>query len=373
MWEARISLPDGKRKSHYAKTRKEADDWLTEAKQHRNKGLPIVLDERTPLADYLCDWLQTMQTQLRPRTYTRYEETVRLHLLPTLGKTPLARLQPAQVQALYREKLAAGQSAGSVARLHAVLHKALADALRLGLVQRNVASLAQAPSARRGGSKRAQALTPEQARTFVEAVAGHPLEAFFLLGLTTGMRRGEMLGLRWRDVDLDQGWAEVRQTVQHVNGGGYVFQAPKTERSRRKVPLGALVAAALHHHRVRQNEERLAVGRAWVDEDLIFTDAIGCPLNGNSILRRQFQPLLKAAGLPAIRLHDLRHTAATLAAEAGAPIGNVSDMLGHSSAAMTLDTYRHAFESSAGVAVAAIESTLLGTAGRHPGATRTAE
>ncbi len=365
LWEARITLADGKKKSHYGKTYAEVRKWLTEAVRNRDLGLSVVLDERQTLAHFLADWLKTMHTRLRPRSYIRYEEAVRLHLLPALGKTPLARLQPQQLQVLYRDKLAEGQAPASVARLHAVLHKALADALRLGLVARNVGSLVQAPSARSTGGRhrRSQSLTPEQARALLAATPDHPLEAFFVLALTTGMRRGEVLGLRWSDVDLEKGWAEVRQTVEHLGGGAYTFTAPKTERSRRKVPLGALAVAALRRQRVRQNAQRLAVGAVWVDEGLIFTDAIGRPLRGNHILQRQFQPLLQRAGLPAIRLHDLRHTAATLAAHEGAPVRVVSELLGHSSAAMTLDMYQHAFDTSAGAAVAAVERTLLGPLG----------
>lgn len=364
LWEARITLPDGKKKSHYGSTYAAVRKWLTEAVRNRDQGLSVVLDERQTLAQYLADWLKTMRTRLRPRSYTRYEEAVRLHVLPMLGRVPLARLQPQQVQALYRDKLAEGQSAGSVARLHAVLHKALADALRLGLVARNVASLVQAPSARASAAQqKSTSLTPEQASQLLAAIAKHPLEAFFTLALTTGMRRGELLGLRWVDIDLEKGRADVHQTVEHMRGGEYVFAAPKTQRSRRNAALGSFGVAALRRHRARQNEQRLAVGAAWVDEDLIFTDAIGRPLRGNHILQRQFHPLLRAAGLPMIRLHDLRHTTATLAAEEGAPVGNVSDLLGHSSAAMTLDMYRHKFDTSADIAVAAVERAILRTRG----------
>jgi integrase len=305
-----------------------------------------------------------MNTTLRPRSYVRYEEAVRLHVLPTLARVALAKLTPQQVQHLYTTKLHEGQAPSSVARLHAVLHKALADAERMGLVQRNVASLVNAP---RPGHKEQHALTPEQVRTLFAAAEGHPLEAFFVVAATAGLRRGELLALHWSDVDLEERMLHVRYTLEHTKGGKYIFAPPKTKRSERKVRLGELAVAALRRHRARQVEQHLAVGPAWDDHDLVFTDAVGQPLRGNHILQRQFTPLLNLAGLPSIRLHDLRHTAATLMGKQGIPVAAVSEMLGHSSTSMTLDIYSHAFPDMQREAASALDR-LLGSSAPATGA-----
>jgi integrase len=249
----------------------------------------------------------------------------------------LSRLTPQQVQQLYAQKLSAGLSPTTVAHLHAVLHRALGAALRLGLVQRNVTELVDAPHV---SPPEMQVLTPEQARIFLQAASTDRLEALYVLAITSGMRLGELLAVKWRDVDLDRGSLQVRATLQHTDEG-YNFFQPKTKRSRRHVTLTRGAVEALRRHRARQAEERLLAGAGWKDLGLIFTNTAGGPLHKSNLHFRSFKPLLQAAGLPPIRFHDLRHTAATLLFLQGVHPKVVSEMLGHASVSITLDLYSH--------------------------------
>jgi integrase len=235
---------------------------------------------------------------------------------------------------MYATRLEAGSSTTTVRHVHAVVHRALDSAMRLGLVQRNVSELVDPPRMRH---HEIRVLTPAQVRTLLEAARGQRLETLFILALATGMRQGELLALRWEDVDLDNATANVRATLQQVSGQGFAFASPKTKRSRRKVVLPAAAVEALRQHRVRQAEERLQLGPAWEDLGLVFANQVGRPLDGGHVLRRELHPLLTKAGLPLMRFHDLRHTAATLLLGQGVNPKVVSELLGHSQVAITLE------------------------------------
>lgn len=313
---------------------------LTPALRNWDMGLRSAGDERQTLGTYLASWLEMVRASVKPRTYDRYSQAIRTHILPALGSLRLTKVSASALQSFYATKLNEGLAPGTVAHLHAVIHRALEAAMRLDLIARNPATLITVP---RQPRKEQQVLTPEQVRTLLAAVEGHPLQAFFTLLTMTGMRRGGALALHWADVQLDEGNADVKYTLEHTNGGSYTFAPPKTERSRRRVPLNTTALAALKHLRLQQLEQRLAAGTLWQDGDFVFTDGNGRALRGNHILQRQFAPLLKRAGLPNIRLHDLRHTAASLLAHQGVHVTTVSRLLGHSSTSMTLDIYSHAF------------------------------
>jgi integrase len=356
-WAAAISLPSGRRKYLYAKTRQEVARKLTQALRAVQDGIPLP-PERQSLGSYLREWLESVGPSLRPRTWERYEQYVRLHIVPHLGRIALARLTPAHLQRLYAQKLEAGLSPTTVAHLHAVLHRALAQAERWGLVARNVAALVTPP---RPARREMKALSPEEARRFLEAAQGERLHAFYVLALTTGMRLGELLALRWRDVDLERGVLQVRATLQRTRDG-YTFAEPKTERSRRQVVLSPLAAEALRAHRLRLLEERLRLGEAWEDHDLVFPNEVGRPLDPANVTHRSFQRILRRAGLPHIRFHDLRHTTATLLLGQGVHPKVVADMLGHSTISITLDLYSHSTPALHRQAALALEA-LLATEG----------
>lgn len=364
-WEARITLDGGRRKSFYARTRQEAASMLNHALRDQEAGIPIVGEKQT-LGQYLSDWLRTIPPTLRPRSLQRYEEAVRLHIEPHLGATVLSRLTAQQLQMFYTLKLEEGLAPATVGRLHAVLRRSLGEAERLGIVQRNVATLVKAP---RPSHHEMQVLSPEQARRLLDAVRNDRLEALYVLALTTGMRRGELLGMHWADVNLDDHYLLVRYTLQHLKGGSYVFAPPKTARSRRKIALTAMAVEALRRHRREQLEHRLQAGNEWHEEDLVFTRTDGYAIRANHVLQRMFAPILVRAGLPAIRFHDLRHTAATLLLLQSVHPKVVSEMLGHSTVSMTLDIYSHVLPDMQKDATRALDALLepLDTSNIHGG------
>jgi integrase len=305
--------------------------------------------------------LESAKPSLRTRTYVTYEGLVRLHAEPSIGRLILTRLTPQHLQSLYAERLEKGLSAQSVRHLHAVLHRGLEQAVRWNLVQRNVADLVTPPRVQRHEMR---TLTSDHAKRLLEAARGDRLEALYVLALTTGMRLGELLALRWRDVDIEGSALSVRGTLLR-NRTGLTISEPKTAGSRRHVSIGGLAVDALERHKVSQTAERLLKGSAWQDNDLVFANELGRPLEDTNVRRRSFEPLLAKAELPRIRFHDLRHTAATLLLGEGVHPKIVSERLGHSRVGITLDLYSHVTPTMQQQAAKTIE-TLLTT----PNATR---
>ena len=305
------------------------------------------------MGSFLSSWLESVEHSLRPRTYQRYEQYVRIQAIPNIGRIQLARLTPQHLQTMYAKCLESGLSSTSVAHLHAVLHRALKQATQWGLVARNVATLVTPPRIRR---QEMQALSPEQVRLLLETARGNRLEALYVLAVTTGMRHGELLALRWSDVDLDKGLLRIRATLQR-SGENFILSEPKTGRSRRQVELTEVAVAALNRHRSAQAEERLQAV-AWEDNDIVFANQVGRPLDQGHLLRRSFYPLLAEAGLSRCRFHDLRHTAATLMLAEGIHPKIVSEMLGHSNIAITLDLYSHVTPTMQKQATAAMDAIL---------------
>lgn len=320
-------------------------------------GTPVMRNNIT-VARYLADWLDGCKPPaLEYSTWRVYEIYIRIHITPMLGTTKLTQLARQQLQKFYTEKLASGKSSTYVRHMHACLHRALADALRFGLVQRNVADLVKAPPM---GKRPMHVYTPEQARTFLEATRGDRLEALYVVALSTGMREGEMLALKWRDVDLEGGVIQVQTTLKLSERGTRTIGKPKTSGSRRKVMLTPTAITALKAHRIRQLEERLQAGSAWHENDLVFTNTIGKSLDPTNVYKYHYKPLLRRAGLPLIRLHDMRHTAATLLLLSGIHPKVVSEMLGHSSINITLNLYSHVLPDMQASATSAMERLLGG-------------
>lgn len=334
-WCATLTLP-GSRKALYGATRAEVVTKLREARRlyERNRALP---DDRITVAKYLDNWLLGVQPTLRERTWIRYRQFIRRHATPALGHMKLAKLEPEHLQRLYNSMLQQGLSPTTVRQLHAIIHSALRQAERWGLIARNVAALVDPPRRNRPEMK---VLNTDEARRFLQAARDTNREALFVLAVTTGMRQGELLGLRWRNVDLDTGRLSVVASLQRANGKAALLE-PKTPRSRRQVGLATIAVSALQKHRQRQSRDRLAAGELWVDRDLVFPNQLGGPLDAHNMVQRDFYSLLRRAGLPRIRFHDLRHTAATLMLGQGIHPKVVAEMLGHSTVAVTLDVYSH--------------------------------
>jgi integrase len=319
-----------------APTRKECEAKLRAAIAAAERGRTVV-DERLTVRDYLTHWLASVEPTVRPATYRRYADLIRLHVTPQIGATRLAKLAPLDLQRLYADRLAAGLSPTTVHHLHQVIHRALKQALRWGMVERNVADLVDAP---RRTLPDVTTWDATQAAAFLRAADADELAALWRLALLCGLRRGELLGLMWDDLDLDRGTLSVRRTLSRGKGGTWELGQPKTGSSRRSIALPASCIAALRRHKVRQNAERLRLGAAWQDRGFVFTNASGGPLHVNSLMDR-FARLVACAGVPRIRFHDLRHTCATLLLAEGVHPKIVQERLGHSDISMTLNRYSH--------------------------------
>lgn len=358
-WEASVSRGDGTRKSHYTRTRQEAQRWLAQAVRARDQGI-VLPDERLTVAAYLEQWLMTVAHELKAGTLQRHAEIARLHIAPRIGSKKLAQLTPLQVQALYTDLLSSGLAAGTVERVHAVLHKALEDGVRLDLLPRNVCDRVRVPRPR---PREKRVFTREQAHTFLLAVEGDRLEALYVLAVSSGMRLGELLGLTWRDVDLSCGRLQVRQNLQRDRTTNVLYvETPKTERSRREIVLTPQAVEALRQHRNRQRQERLRAGPLWQparDGDLVFTSEVGLPLHPNFVYNR-FLRICRHANLPRIAFHDLRHTCATLLREAGVNAEVVQAVLGHSDIRTTLGIYSHVLPAMLDDAAATMAKVLAG-------------
>ncbi len=318
------------------RTRKEAEvalaAWITEVE----RGTALEPSKVT-VGGLLEQWLTGVaKHNVKATTLEDYEATIRVHILPTLGSVLLQRLTAAQVQAFYATKLDAGASPRTVQLCHLRLSQALKQAVAWGLVAHNVCANVKPP---RVVYKRSETWTPEEAQAFLSVAAADGLHPLWLLALSTGMRRGELLGLRWRDLDLDRRSLSVRQCVV-IHKGAALIEEPKTSSARRVVKLPAEAVEALREHRRRQVERRLCVGSLWEDHDLVFCTRLGRPLNPNNVAR-SYTRLVAIAGVPRIRLHDLRHTHATWLLKAGQPVKVVSERLGHAKVSITLDTYAH--------------------------------
>ena len=355
LWEARVTLADGKRRSLYGKTRAEVQRKLTGALKDVQAGLPLP-SGRVTLKAFLDDWLEnTVKPSTRPRTHRSYADTVRLHIVPTLGKYPLDQVTPARIQALLNAKAAEGLSARSVTYIRDVLSRALNRAVTWNMLARNPAPLVPAP---RGTHREMTVLTPAQARTFLDSVKGDRLEALYTTALALGLRRGEALGLQWGDIDFDAGSLVIRHQLQRI-GGRLMLTEPKSRESKRTLLLPAVVADALRKHHIRQLEERLAAGELWQATDYVFTTVVGTPIDERNIFRA-FQAARTKAGLPPMRFHDLRHSAASLLLAQKVPARMVQELLGHSNITLTLGTYSHILPELAEETAARMNQILSG-------------
>ena len=353
-WVAQISMSDGTRRTRYGKTRREASAKLIELQKLNSDGLPIS-GQRLTLAQYSKDWLALKVSTVRASTIRRYEQLLRVHAEPTLGKVPVTKIGPLDLDRLYATLLSTGLSAQTVVHTHRVLHAALGDAAKKGYVTRNVAALASPPKV---PHKEMRILSKEEIGALISVSSGSPYEALWRLAVGTGMRLGEMLALRWQDVDFENTELRVRHGLVRAPEG-LVLSEPKTTRSRRRIFLTESLISTLRAHRASQSEQRMKVGPIWNDCDFVFTTEIGTPVNPNSIARREFKPLLVEAGIERhVRIHDLRHTAISLALAAGVAPTDVAEMAGHSSVAVTLGRYAHALPEAPRRAVEAIEATM---------------
>lgn len=333
----------------YADTCEEAQEKLRKLLYERDRGLLADPGKQT-LGEFLASWLRDVaKPSVRQRTYRNYAGVVNTHISPVLGGIRLVKLSPQHLQRFYREKQEQGLTR-TVRLCHAVLHRALGQATKWGLIPRNPADLVDPPKVPK---KEFKPLSPEEAQRFLAAAEGDRFHALYVLAVTCGLRQGELLGLKWEDLDLERGVLQVRHQLQWVRAEGeerkgkkraepkWVLTEPKSAKSRRVVSLPAVAVAVLKKHKAAQAEERLRMGEVWQDLGFVFCTSIGTPESPSNLRKRSFVPLLEKAGLPKVRFHDLRHTCATVLLAQGVHPKLVQEQLGHSQISLTLDTYSH--------------------------------
>ena len=352
--------------------KREAEEELVRILHDRAGGLEQPR-HRLTVAQYFERWLADyVATTLAPKTLQEYRRIAATHIVPSLGAVALTALRPAQIQAWYTELLESGRlparsakakaaaprvpglSRRTVLRYHQVLHAALRQAVRWQLLVRNPADAVEPPRA-----ARRELVIPDagDVRKILTAADATEYGTLVRLAVLTGMRRGELLGLRWSDVDLEAAEIHVQQTAQRLTGQGIVYRQPKTRLSRRAIALSPAAVAELRSHRKRQVEARLLAGPAYQDVGLVFATGIGTPIEPGNLLRA-WAKIVKTAGVGKVRIHDLRHAHASLMLRQGVHPKIVSERLGHASIAITLDTYSHVVPGLQAAAAAQLDALL---------------
>jgi len=336
-------------------TKKEAEKRLSDLLHQLDTGT-FMKPGKTTLAEYLERWLKDYaKPNLTPRSFERYESIIRVHLIPTLGGVPLTQLRPEHLQRNYTAKLNEGLSARSVRYYHVVLHVALKTAVQWGLLSRNPADAVTTPRVRR---TEMQTWDEDEMARFLEAAGDTPYHALFYTALFTGMRRSELLALRWQDVDLMLGQVYVNRSLHHLKDGSYVFTEPKSTKSRRTIALPPSATLLLKEHQEKQGLERTMLGKPLTDGDLVFSHPEGKSFRPNTV-SRAWAMLAARCGLKVIRFHDARHTHASLMLKQGVHPKIVQERLGHATIAITLDTYSHVAPGLQEAAAARFDNLVL--------------
>lgn len=334
---AQVSLGDGRKKvvGYYA-TRQEAMVAKNKALQEIEQ-LKRMKTSRQTLGEYLEYWFEHVhRLSVRLSTYVQHRSILDSHILPALGHIPIQKLTARDVQQ-FVSRLQDHLVAGRVKSIYTLLHKALRHAVNEDILASNVCDRVILP---REETSERPVLNPSQAQKLVQAAKGSQFETLLIVALTTGLRHGELRALKWQDIDFDREELSVRHSASHICGYGTVESEPKSRRSRRVIALPAFALDALKNHRVNQLEQRLKAGSRWKERNLVFPSSTGNYFVKNT-LYRNFYALLDQAALPHIRLHDLRHSAATILLAMGVNIKVVQEILGHSNVSLTLKVYGH--------------------------------
>ena len=336
-WRAQVSI-DGRRLSFTADTKKEGLAWIHETKNQIESGLTFQA-AGTSLEEFLGEWLTTVSSSSSKGTYFTYTWTVQKRILPYIGKVNLMDLRPDRIQRFYNYLQKEGLSSHAVAVTHKTLRVAMSHAVKLRLIGRNPCSGTTPPKPEQ---TEMSFYDDRQVRSLLKTARDieDKLYPLYYLAIHTGMRQAELIGLKWEDIDWSLSTLQVRRQVRHFKGASYAFLEPKSKSGTRTIMLGKQALEVLAHHKKKQEALVNAAGENWTDLDLVFPSGAGTPLTASNV-RRAFRKLLAASGLPNIRFHDLRHTAASLMLNHGIPVLIVSKRLGHSKPSITLDVYGH--------------------------------
>ncbi|MFE4201981.1 tyrosine-type recombinase/integrase [Aneurinibacillus aneurinilyticus] len=360
-WLVRVFIgrdENGKRKYHNKTIhggKKVAQKYLNDMLREKDAG---TLEEPTKMTinEYLDRWLETSaKGRVRPQTYEGYKRELRLYIRPQLGEYKLSKLNALTIQSVYKQyQEERGLAPATIRRAHVIFSSAMNQAVKWGMISKNPCEHVDLPRKER---KEMNVFTPEEARIFLEAAVYDRWHALYVLLLTTGMRPGEALGLKWGDIK--DGKIRIQRTLIR-RGAGWRLDEPKTSRSRRTIPLPGTAVDVLKEHKLRQTEQRFKAGENYHNHDFVFAVENGEPINLSNLTNHSFKPLLKGAGLKNIRLYDLRHTCATLLLAAGENPKVVSERLGHESITLTLDTYSHVLPDMQKKAAEKLENMLFG-------------
>lgn len=334
-WRAQITL-QGHRVSHTGKSRREAQEWLKQITLRVDDGLTYAYS-RVTVEDYLSEWLIGKQSTVKPGSWVQYEQVSRAYITPWIGRIKLTELRTDQIQSMYNRLLMQNVGVFAVRKCHTVLHSALQQALRAGILSRNPATFAQPP---RLPIKEMGIFDESQVSQLLVAASGYRLGILIHLAVVTGARQMELLGLRWTDVDWIKKTLRIERQLEKTFRTGQLFSSTKTRYGRRTLELGRNTIGLLRKHLDDQQQERISAGDLWHENGLIFTTSLGTPIDPSN-LRRDFRRMLKDAGLPSFRFHSLRHTSASLLLNNNIPPIVVSRRLGHSKASITMDVYAH--------------------------------
>ncbi len=339
-WCAQVSL-NGRRITKYAKTQHECRQWIKETLQKIEHGLTFE-GSQLLLEQYMQSWLSGKELSRRPNTARNYRRYSEQYILPVLGRMRLQAIAPSHVRQLYLRLQVEGKGARTIQLVHVTLHCAFAQAVKEGLIGHNPLDAVERPKVE---TEQFQIFTEEQARTFLSAARGHQYETLFFLALTTSMRKGEILGLMWTDIDWKKGTLRIERQLQQASSTGAVLVPTKTKSSRRQIKLGKGLLAMLEAHREKQETQKVLAGERWKEHGMIFITGIGTYIDQTKV-SREFKSILRSAGLPDIRFHDLRHTSLSFLLDRGTPVNTVQKRAGHSKASVTTDIYGHSMNRS---------------------------
>lgn len=332
-------LETGKRKQKTLSgfnTKKEAEKSCAEMITQIENGLYVDVSKGT-IKEFILQWMDTHAKQtLRESTFDVYKWIIDSHIIPGIGMITMDKITTLDIQKFLNKKKVDGLSSEYIKKMYNILHGSFEKAVVWGLIQKNIVSAAEPP---RSESKDINTWNIEQASSFLEHTKGEFFHIAYVIAIYTGMRKGEILGLRWKDIDMEASRLSIRQTIYRTRVG-LIFQEPKTKSSKRVVALPDIVIQSLKKQKHEQNKWKIQLGPAFLDHDLVVTNYEGKPVDPRN-LTRHFTKMIKECELPKIRFHDLRHTHATIMLQLGEHPKVVSERLGHSRVAITMDTYSH--------------------------------
>ena len=334
-WAAQVTL-QGRRLSRTFKTHKECQDWIKKTIGQIDDGMTLA-STKISLEEFLASWMTSKKTTMTGGTWKHYKQLIRQYINPKIGKIKIRALRPEHIQAFYNQLFEEQVGIPTIRKIHDALHSSLQQATKTGMISRNPASFVRPP---KKPATEMEILNESQVSQFLIAAQGHPWEALFHLAVISGMRQMELLGLKWTDLDWSRQTLKIERQLLRPEGEGAQFAPPKTRFGKRSIVLGKKTIEIFRKHYERQQAQRKMAGEAWRENGLIFTTRNGTPIHPHN-LWRDYKILLKDAGLPPLRFHDLRHTAASILLNQGIPVITVSRRLGHARASITLDVYGH--------------------------------